>query len=151
MPNLPLCYCCSNKNYTDCCAIYLTGQRNAPSAEALMRSRYSAFCTGNSDYLIKTLHPSHREHDDATHLESTLKNTQWLGLKIIAASTNTVEFIAFYQQNPIGQLHERSRFVQEDGQWFYTTGDMLPNTKIHRNDICICGSNKKFKKCCGLN
>ena len=79
------------------------------------------------------------------------EQTQWLGLKIInhkpSAKTATVEFIAFYQDNPIGQLHEQSRFIQEDEQWYYTDGDILEPIKLSRNEACFCGSGKKLKRC----
>jgi len=64
-------------------------------------------------------------------------------------SEGVVEFAADYQG---GQLHERSRFLKEEGKWFYLNGDILPPVtaaKVGRNDPCPCGSGKKFKKCCG--
>lgn len=118
-----------------------------------MCSRYSAFCLGNIIYLIDTLHPDKRQQDDEQTLADTIDKTHWLGLKILAHETTnqnaTVEFAAFFQQEPIGQLHECSRFVKQDNLWFYVDGDFLPPIKLSRNDLCFCDSGNKFKKCHG--
>jgi SEC-C motif-containing protein len=125
----------------------------ANSAEQLMRSRYSAFCIGDINYLITTLHPDYRSKDDEAALRQTIQQTQWLGLKIIkhvpGIWSATVEFVAFYGMNPIQQMHELSRFIRQEGKWFYTNGDMLAPVKLSRNAGCFCGSAKKFKKCHG--
>jgi SEC-C motif-containing protein len=114
-----------------------------------MRSRYSAFCTANADYLFATLHASVRQIDELEQLKNSLGNTQWLGLKIIASAAEQVEFVAFYQADKVEQLHERSNFICEDNRWFYTNGTHLPAIKLNRNDACYCGSLRKLKKCCG--
>ena len=125
-----------------------------------MRSRYAAFCQANIPYLIETHHPSQRQPNDAETLQKTIDETTWLGLKVIRSSqpkkaeqTGLVEFVAFYK-NPINspiiaQLHERSDFIRENGQWYYLQGQMLPPITLGRNDLCWCGSNKKYKKCHG--
>jgi SEC-C motif-containing protein len=118
-----------------------------------MRSRYSAFCVGNINYLLTTLHPSYRTEFDEAALQRTIQQTSWLGLKVIQHKSGieiaTVEFIAFYAAQPFEQLHELSRFKKEAGQWLYTDGDMLSAVKLNRNDHCFCNSAKKFKKCHG--
>lgn len=118
-----------------------------------MRSRYSAYCLGEVDYLIKTHHPDKRQEGDSQSLKQSIEETQWLGLKVIrhkpSAQLATVEFIGFYQEEPIGQLHEKSCFIKQDGKWFYVDGDILPSIKLSRNESCFCGSKKKFKKCHG--
>jgi SEC-C motif-containing protein len=118
-----------------------------------MRSRYSAFCVGNINYLLTTLHPNYRAHDDKTALLRTIEQTNWLGLKVIqhtpGAEIATVEFVAFYSAQPLEQLHELSRFKKEAGRWLYTDGDMLPAVKLSRNESCFCNSEKKYKKCHG--
>jgi SEC-C motif-containing protein len=145
------CPCNNATSYQACCQALHDGKLTASSAEQLMRSRYSAFVTGNIAYLIATLHPDKRQADDATILSQTIEDTEWLGLKIIrhksAGNNATVEFVAFYQDEPIGQLHERSNFVKEDKQWFYVDGEILAPVKLSRNDVCFCGSGKKLKKC----
>lgn len=160
------CYCCTGKPFADCCEPLLTGKRKAESPEVLMRSRYSAFCTHNSEYIRTTHHPNYQTEDDGDPLDQALKTTQWLGLKIIETQGDTVEFCAFYRDltdsgvlsaesskaaPTAQQLHEQSHFVCENDEWFYTEGTMLPTLKLGRNDICYCGSQRKYKQCCGAN
>jgi SEC-C motif-containing protein len=118
-----------------------------------MRSRYSAFCVGDINYLLTTLHPSYRAHDDKIALQRKIEQTNWLGLKVIQHTPGvvmaTVEFVAFYTGQPFEQLHELSRFKKEAGQWLYTDGDMLPAVKLSRNESCFCNSAIKYKKCHG--
>ena len=114
--------------YVDCCGRYLDhfGATPAPDAEHLMRSRYSAFVLERADYLLATWHPSKRPASldfDA--------GAKWLGLDVRSHQTtgdNTAEvtFVARYRL-PSGavRMHERSRFVREDGRWFYVDGDTL--------------------------
>ncbi len=148
-----LCPCVSNRPYKSCCQPLHDGDLQASSAEQLMCSRYSAFCLGNVDYLIATLHPEKHKADDKQKLDQTIEQTKWLGLRVIKhkqkGQTATVEFVAFFEDKPIGHLHERSRFTKEDGRWFYVDGEFLPPIKLARNELCFCGSEKKFKKCHG--
>lgn len=147
------CPCGRDQSYANCCQPIHLGQQTAADAETLMRSRYSAFVKHDIDYLLNTLHPDKRQPVDRQTLQGTCQRTQWLGLKIIdfKAHQNTaeVEFIAFYDDKPIGQLHERSRFVFENDRWLYVDGDLLPAEKISRNAVCFCGSGDKFKRCHG--
>jgi SEC-C motif domain protein len=128
----PLCPCGSAAPYTNCCEPYVTGKALAPTAEALMRSRYTAYSKGNVDYLIATLHPKSRQKDDRPTLLQSVQTMRWVGLTVLKTQKGqpqdkrgVVEFIAQYQpiQNLLtgaaNQLHERSRFVKENGQWFY--------------------------------
>jgi len=149
-----LCPCNSGRSYSACCQPLHLGKLLAASAEQLMRSRYSAFCFKNADYLNATLHPDFRQPDDTENLKQLFEQTQWLGLKIISAQSKhdsaTVEFSAFYQEeHHIAQLHERSRFIKIEGQWFYQNGDLLPPITLPRNESCFCGSGIKYKKCHG--
>lgn len=147
------CPCGQADTYENCCQPLHTGQQNAADAETLMRSRYSAFVKQDIDYLINTLHPQQRRADDRQVLLQTCQNTQWLGLRILKSRERSpqaeVEFVAFYEDKPLGQLHEISRFVQENGQWFYIDGRFLAPLKLARNEACICGSGQKFKNCHG--
>jgi SEC-C motif-containing protein len=159
-----LCRCGSGLNGLDCCQPIISGEKLAKKPEALMRSRYTAFCEQNAEYLMKSLHASKRQTDDPSAFTSTFDTTQWLGLQIKKASMDAhnpnkgyVEFIAFWSPREntmqttslreVKQLHENSTFVKERGQWFYLEGEMLPAIKLGRNDICWCGSGKKLKKC----
>jgi SEC-C motif domain protein len=142
----PLCPCGSQLNHTDCCGPYLSDKAVAPTAEALMRSRYSAYSKGHTDYLIQTQHPKTRKKDDRKVIAEGMKSSVWTGLTILKTQKGTatdhrgtVEFVALYRsgdllapesKQQIYQLHERSRFVKEDGKWFYVDGDILPSVKL---------------------
>jgi SEC-C motif domain protein len=108
-----------------CCGRYLEGSIPAPDAESLMRSRYSAFVTGRTDYLRVTWHASTRPADLAPDQE-----VKWLGLEVKAsrvldADHAEVEFVARSRIAGRGQrLHEKSRFVREGGCWLYVDGDL---------------------------
>ncbi len=139
-----LCPCGSGKPLVDCCGRYHAGEA-APTAEVLMRSRYSAYVLKLSDYLLETWHSSSRPV--ALNVEEDA--IAWLRLQIIDSGTDWVEFAAFFQG---GQLHERSRFVYENGRWFYIDGEVLPPLAVEkpgRNSLCPCGSGNKYKRCCG--
>ncbi len=156
------CPCGSQQTFENCCQPLLAGVAYADTAEALMRSRYSAFSTDNIDYLIDTLHSAKRQPQDRELLEGALHNTQWLGLQVRQCEKGladdergTVEFVATWAEaGQSGFLHERSRFVKENGRWYYVDGDLFDTTgktiaKPKRNEPCWCGSGKKFKKCHG--
>jgi SEC-C motif domain protein len=94
----------------------------APTPEALMRSRYSAYVLGLLDYLLATWHPSTAPGD----LE--LSPLKWLGLEVRhaqeAGDAGVVEFIARYKINGKAErIHETSRFVRVDGRWLYIDGE----------------------------
>ena len=151
-----LCPCGSKKPLQYCCQMYLSQKKKPETAEKLMRSRYTAFCRGNIDYLINTLHPDKRDSKDRQELQQSIKNTKWLGLTIIDTqkgkkndSTGIVEFEAIYQTDEPKQLHERSQFVKTQGQWFYVDGEILPSTIPKPKQPCWCGSGKKYKQCHG--
>ena len=118
---------CGRPDVARCCGPYLDDFEGypAPGAEALMRSRYSAFVLQRADYLLATWHPSTRPHD--LTFEPGLK---WLGLEVrdvrqAAADQAEVEFVARSRLAGRGhRLHERSRFVREDGRWYYVDGDL---------------------------
>lgn len=108
-----------------CCGRYLDQAVPAPDAERLMRSRYSAFVRDRADYLLATWHPSTRPAD--LTLDAGVK---WLGLAVkrhhpIDADHAEVEFVARSRMGGRGQrLEERSRFVREDGRWYYVAGEI---------------------------
>lgn len=148
---------CGNGLFKECCGPYLAGDQAAPTAETLMRSRYSAYVVNDVAYLLKTWHPASRPEEDFV-LEESIR---WQGLEIVdtAAGSETedsgqVEFIARYLVGAQpGQLRERSDFRREDGLWYYIDGvevkaQPVSVTKIGRNEPCPCGSGKKYKRCC---
>lgn len=118
------CPCESGKSYQLCCEPFHEGKL-PPTAEALMRSRYSAYVLHLEDYLLKTWHPNTRP---ATLKLSDDINTKWLGLSILHAEqssdiTATVEFVARYKigGNRAERLHEISQFEFSD-RWYYLKG-----------------------------
>ena len=145
------CPCGSGHLFSDCCQPLLAGSKTATTAEALMRSRYSAFATRNVDYLLKTSAPELQASDERVQLEAYCASVKWLALHVLSsethASTGNVEFAAFFERDgQLEQLHELSQFEKRDGQWIYTTGEFLPPLKFGRNDSCWCHSGKKLKK-----
>ncbi|MEW5559751.1 YchJ family protein [Enterobacter asburiae] len=148
-----LCPCGSALEYSLCCQRYLSGSELPLTPSQLMRSRYSAFVMKDADYLLSTWHPSCEPQAFRHDLEQSFSGTEWLGLTIFAADEGKtpnegyVSFVArFREHNKSGALIERSRFLKENGQWYYIDGT---RPLIGRNDPCPCGSGKKFKKCCG--
>lgn len=118
------CYCGSSQLFEDCCNLYLNGTQSAPTAEALMRSRYTAFATGAVDYLINTTHFSKRKFHKKSEILAWSQSNQWLRLEILAATKTTITFNAYYiNENLIAQIHyEHSTFTLENGKWFYVDG-----------------------------
>ena len=120
-----ICPCGSDKQYADCCGRYIEGNETPATAEALMRSRYSAYTLLREDYVLSTWHASTRPQQLGLSDEA---HEKWLGLQVRRheqqdAEHAVVEFVARYK---IGgrahRLHEVSRFVREDGRWFYVDG-----------------------------
>lgn len=135
------------KSYAECCEPLHKGKAVARSPEQLMRSRFSAFVLGLSQFLRETWHDSTRPVDLTVEPDS-----QWRRLDIIDHGKDWVHFIAYFETAPkqYGFLRERSRFLQENGHWLYVDGDVEQgNVQQERNALCLCGSGKKFKKCCG--
>ncbi len=122
-----LCPCGSTQKYANCCARHLESGEPAPTAEALMRSRYTAYTLLKEDYLLATWHASTRPAALGLNEEAP---TKWLGLEVKRhaqqdADHAIVEFVARYKvSGRAHRLHEVSRFVREDGRWFYLDGDL---------------------------
>ena len=122
-----LCICGSNINYEACCGKYHQGAI-AETAEALMRSRFSAFALHDDAYLLKTWAPTTRPAE----LNSAENSLAWKYLQIVSThkgqvtdNNGTVEFKAFYEQHDeLYLIHELSRFKKEAGRWFYESGTM---------------------------
>ncbi len=145
-----ICPCNSGKTLDKCCEPYHKLEA-APTAEALMRSRYSAFVLGLSEYIWQTWHPDTRPELDI--LGGV--NLKWIRLEILSHKnglknddSGEVHFIASYVSGNKGKrLDENSRFVKEDGLWLYVDGESKVSD-ISRNETCPCGSGLKFKRCC---
>ncbi|QOY54125.1 SEC-C domain-containing protein [Candidatus Sulfurimonas marisnigri] len=143
------CICGNKKDYNECCGAIINSNIKASSAEELMRSRYSAYVKGDSNYLIKTLVANNRHADDAELIEEFSNSVKWLKLDVLHVEQNIVEFKAYYKDiDSIKVLHEKSNFIFKNGMWLYVDGELF-NSKVERNESCPCGSAKKFKKCCG--
>lgn len=154
------CPCQSGKDFTACCGPLLAGGK-AKTAEALMRSRYTAYAQGDVAHLKRTLAPEHRAEFDPVEIAASMAQTQWIGLQILdtvnggeADETGSVEFAARYllRDGQVHVLQERSRFRRDaESGWVYVDGevDTKATKKTGRNDPCPCGSGKKFKQCCG--
>jgi SEC-C motif-containing protein len=113
-----LCPCGNGETYGSCCGRFHRGAATAPTAEALMRSRFSAFAVGDAAYLLRTWHSSVRPAQ--LDLDPRVR---WTRLEILGSTgggllepTGTVEFRAYHGD---GALHENSRFVRENKQWVY--------------------------------
>ncbi|ASG22065.1 YchJ family protein [Nitrospirillum viridazoti] len=155
------CHCGSARAYEDCCGPYHAGTALPPTAEALMRSRYSAFIVHNIDYLQSTLLPETAEDFNREETEQWARDSKWQGLEVRWTEaggpeddTGKVEFVARFNFEGKDYLHhETSRFEKRDGRWYYVDGAMGPRPrtadKVGRNDPCPCGSGKKYKKCHG--
>lgn len=130
------CPCGSKKPFDYCCKPLVEGQKGAATAEALMRSRYTAFALGAIDYLIDTTAPEKRSDDDAEILADQVKYTNWTGLNILQTEagsrsdeTGMVEFEAHFEtDDQNGTLYERSNFRKENGFWLYVDGDVEVRT-----------------------
>jgi len=158
------CPCGSGKTYSRCCRPYIEGRADAPTAEALMRSRYSAYAKGAVDYILDTHHPETRDEISREATEEWSRESEWLGLEILEVQgggenddQGVVEFSARFRgaDRAVVDHHEHSSFERIEGRWFFREARMINNPKkrespkIGRNDPCPCGSGRKYKKCCG--
>lgn len=125
-----LCPCGSALPFTSCCEPFISGKKEALTAQALMRSRYVAFTHANMDYLMRSHSPKTRPVRDRKSIEKWAKSVTWVGLTILnteAGEANDelgyVEFIATYMEDgKMQQIHERSLFQREPHKWVYVSG-----------------------------
>ena len=121
------CPCGSNKPYDLCCGRYLDGAEIPPDAEVLMRSRYTAYTLLREEYVLASWHASTRPEKLGLAEDVASK---WLGLQVkrhqqLDDAHAIVEFVARYKvAGRAHRLHEVSRFVREDGRWFYLDGEV---------------------------
>ncbi|WP_096305166.1 YchJ family protein [Jatrophihabitans sp. GAS493] len=122
------CPCGSGETYPNCCGRFHSGLSDAPTAKALMQSRFSAFAVGDESYLLATWHRSTRPA--RLELDS---GTRWTRLDIVQTlqggpfdTQGVVEFDAHYRSGTQrGVQHERSLFTRERQRWFYLSGENL--------------------------
>jgi SEC-C motif-containing protein len=146
-----------------CCGVFISGQASAPTAEASMKSRYSAYATGAIDYLVRTHRPNDGQDVDPRGIADFARQSNWRGLTIhaterggIGDDEGVVEFSArFVQRGRPHTMRERSRFQRIEGAWYYVGQEPIsPRAPVRavaqpsRNGLCPCGSKKKYKRCC---
>ena len=144
------CPCGSGIALDDCCGKWHQGQP-APSAERLMRSRYSAYTLSLIDYLVATTLPAQQAALDRDSMRAWSLGSTWLGLEVEGSELiDTHAFVTFTARWHDGdgehRHRERSAFVLQAGRWYFI--DPTVPLKAGRNDPCPCGSGQKFKKCC---
>jgi SEC-C motif-containing protein len=173
------CACGSQLSFEKCCEPFITGKTQPETAEALMRSRYTAYTLGKVEYIQKTLASESQSSFDLDGARQWAASAEWLSLKILSVkkglatdSKGTVEFTAtFKEDGKTLEHHEVSEFRKnKQGNWVFVDGDahtheeghshhdhhsaqtpvIRDTPKVGRNDPCPCGSEKKYKKCCGL-
>jgi SEC-C motif-containing protein len=159
------CPCGSGERFEACCGQYLDGGVVPPTAEALMRSRYTAYALERAEYIVETHHPETR--DEAVDIDAVrewAEEGDFQSLQILSTSRGgedddegEVEFAACFRVRGRDRVHrERSTFKRKDGRWYFHHGVeqkaqaiVREGPKVGRNDPCPCGSGKKHKKCCG--
>ncbi|MBN1967783.1 MAG: YchJ family protein [Candidatus Delongbacteria bacterium] len=155
------CPCGIDKTYEECCGAIINGNKLAETPESLMRSRYSAYVKGEVDYIKSSMHPVKQKEFNRENVEEWSKQSTWQKLEIIGNSslsdgTGIVEFKAHYSVEGNEHIHhEIAQFKKHEDKWFFYDGRDVhepiinEEPKVGRNDVCPCGSGKKYKKCCG--
>ena len=127
------CYCCSGDAYAHCCEPFIKNQIAPETAEALMRSRYSAYVLADVDYILSTTHNSTRKSYSAASIRKWATASKWLKLEIVSEEKGTiadsigyVEFKAYYlNEKNFPHIHqEYSHFLKENGRWYFVKGDV---------------------------
>jgi SEC-C motif-containing protein len=159
------CPCGKGESIETCCGPYLKHEQKAPTAEALMRARYTAYATGDVDFIVESHDPDRRGEVDRKNTELWANGSEWLGLEITSTEkgapeddTGIVEFIARYKVKQTKIEHrERALFRKVNDRWAFVDGIEIKGPPVvrtdprtGRNDPCPCGSGKKYKKCHGV-
>jgi len=153
------CLCGSEIEYSDCCEIFHNKEKAPLTAEALMRSRFTAYANKNESYLLDTWSKSKRPEQ----IDFSKEDVVWTKLDIVKTKKGTkkdskgiVEFKAYYiSDNEAYVMTEISRFIKSADRWLYLDGIVKSVAKVDqqsnqgKNARCSCGSGKKFKRCCG--
>lgn len=128
---MSLCLCHSQKAFSECCEPLLTGEQQATSPEALMRSRYSAFCQKNLKYVMDTTDPQARAEMDPEGTAEWMNGAEFTKLEVLKSSQEgnkgMVEFKAHYRMNGVDEIHhEISKFRKQAGVWYFRDGKVMP-------------------------
>jgi len=144
------CYCKSGLKFFECCEPILRVDKIATSALSLMRSRYSAYCLGDVNYLQVTTDDHTWTDEELKFIQDWADNSFWQHLEIVEHSEDMVEFKAYYVFEKKQHVHhERSVFKVVNDMWKYIDGEIFEdNITFLRNKQCICGSGLKYKRCC---
>ena len=164
------CFCGSNDKFSSCCQLFINQTNNQKAfpqtPEQLMRSRFSAYATGNSQYIYDTYAKSSQTSQSVSEINDWSNACVWIALQIWSinngditkkkSSEQFVEFSAFYiTDNTLCELRENSRFVLESIkaennndksqalQWRYIDGDIIEHlelSKLKRKDLCPCNN-----------
>ena len=156
------CPCGSQLEYIVCCQPYLADEKTPSTAEALMRSRFSAYTQGHMDYIKKTMRDKAAIGFNEAEALRWSKRVAWIKLDVTHVlqerETASVEFIAtFVDGQYLKSIHERSAFVYDNNHWYYVDGSQISPVSgvkkqvITRNSRCPCGGIGKFKNCHGKN
>ena len=151
------CPCGSKHDYVTCCEPYLNHKQQPETPEALMRSRYTAYCLADIDYIQKTMQGKALVGFDAVGSKRWATRVNWIKLTVLDMSLESphkgfVEFIAtFVDGHVLKSIHEKSEFIQEEGRWYYVDGVQFTTVTqtISRNGVCPCDSQSKYKNCHG--
>jgi SEC-C motif-containing protein len=159
------CPCGLGESLETCCGPYLKHEKKPPTAEALMRARYTAYATGDVDFIVESHDPDRKTEVDRKNTEAWSKQSEWLGLEITSTEkgqpddeTGIVEFVARYKVKSTKIEHrERALFRKHNERWVFVDGLEIKGPpvkrtepRVGRNDPCPCGSGKKYKKCHGV-
>jgi len=153
------CPCGAGPAFSSCCGPLLARERPAASAEALMRSRFTAHVVGDFEHLHRTYLGTAKEPYVP---DPEAGGTDWTRLVIHSHETGakpdhaTVDFTAYFRKEGGEEaLHEKGEFKRVDGTWYYArpirqgpAPIRATQAKVGRNEPCPCGSGRKFKQCC---
>lgn len=154
------CPCGSGERFDACCGP-LIGGAPAATAQALMRSRYTAYVIGALDHVADTHAAEVRDDFNRAEAERLSRSCVFQGIEIRKATENAdrgqVDFVLRFNRDGKDMIQvELADFRKENGRWLYAGGKLSPQVtqrtvhRVGRNDPCPCGSGKKAKKCCGI-
>ncbi|OCH77252.1 hypothetical protein A6E14_07970 [Vibrio genomosp. F10] len=161
-PIMPLCPCGSSLTYAACCEPIHLDHSAAHYPEQLMRARYSAHVLKLVDFVVDTYHPSCLASESKEAITESI-HCDWCKLDVTStqygkhSDEGYVSFKAYFNDDTQQYcMQEKSRFIRLNNLWYYIDGVVEEDPcqkqsapKIGRNDPCLCGSGKKYKKCCG--
>ncbi len=125
------CYCQTPKPFRQCCEPLLLGLMKATTPEQLMRSRYSAFCLKDMDYILQTMDPSTRSSFDLENNKEWANSVTFTDLEVLQTpaplgNKGFVEFKATYtMEDETFTHHERSTFRKVNGEWYFSEGEVV--------------------------